>query len=557
MPAAVSGWTVRRRYRHILQTLARHGLGFSLARYGLAGLIPFHRGWLGHPPQADPYTQAQHLRLALEELGVAFIKLGQVLSTRADLLPPEFIEELSRLQASVPPVPFEEMEAVLREELGEDYLSRFARFDREPLAAASIGQVYRARLRTGPEVVVKVQRPGLRAEVAVDLAILRRLARRALRTRAGEVMDVSDLMEEFALTLERELDYVAEGRNADRFRANLKNVAWVRIPRVFWEHSTTRVLTMEAATGVRSDDEEALDRLGLDRHDLAVRSARLLLKMVFEDGFFHADPHPGNFFLGEDGSLTLVDFGMVGSFGEVQRERLVALLGALARQDAEALVEAMLDLGAGLSALQRQALTQEVGRLLSKYAERTLADISLQVLMTELFQVAYRHRLRLPSNLALLAKTVAMAEGLGRRLDPGFRFMDVLLPYSRRLLLREYGPRGFSRRLPLLAEELLEATPRLPGTLYRVLRRAERGDMSWQADARQYADLTALLRGAAARLAASVLLAGLLVAAAVLIQATHDHPASPWHLLAGVTLASAGGLALWFLRALRRWANPP
>ncbi len=557
MQPAASGWTVRRRYRHILQTLARHGLGFSLARHGLAGLIPFHRGWLGHPPQADPYTQAQHLRLALEELGVAFIKLGQVLSTRADLLPPEFIAELSRLQASVPPVPFEAVEAVLREELGEDYARRFASFDRQPLAAASIGQVYRARLRTGQEVVVKVQRPGLRAEVAIDLAILRRLARRALRTRAGQVMDVTDLMEEFALTLERELDYVSEGRNADRFRANLRNVPWVRIPRVFWEHSTTRVLTMEAATGVRIDDEEALDRLGVDRHALAVRSARLLLKMVFEDGFFHADPHPGNFFIREDGSVTLVDFGMVGSFSEVQRERLVALLGALARQDAEALVEAMLDLGAGLSALERQALTQEVGRLLSKYAERTLADISLQVLMTELFQTAYRHRLRLPSNLALLAKAVAMAEGLGRRLDPGFRFMDVLLPYSRRLLLREYGPRGLTRRLPLLVDEFLAATPRLPGTLYRVLRRAERGDMSWQVDARQYADLTALLRGAAARLATSVLLAGLAVAAAVLFLATHGQPASAWHLLASATLVFTGALSLGFLRALRRWANPP
>lgn len=543
-------WTVRRRYRHILQVLARHGLGYSLARAGLGGLFPFHKGWLGHAPQPAPYTRPQHLCLALQELGPAFIKLGQILSTRADLLPPDFIRELSRLQADVPPVPFADLAGVLAADLGPDFRRRFARLDETPLAAASIGQVHRARLHTGEEVVVKVQRPGVADEVAVDLLILRRLARRGARTALGRLVDLEGLIDEFALTLERELDYEEEGRNADRFRRNLAGEPGIVIPKVYWDLTTARVLTLEYVTGARIDDPAALDRLGIDRRALAERCARLYLKMIFEDGFFHADPHPGNFFVGDDGTLLLIDFGMVGHFNEANREQLIALLRAMIRQDAEALVDSILDLGAGLTAVERQAVTQDLQRMITRYADRSLAGISMETLMNDILRLAFRHHLRLPANLTLLTKTLAMAEGLGRRLDPDFRAMDVLAPFSRRLLIEEYGPKGMRRRLPLLAVELADAVPRLPGVLFRLLRRAERGDLAVGLEARQFADLARTLDGAAERVAGAVLAAALLISLSLLLALHRDHP-DPlvrWALLGG--FLSALGLVL--RRLLRR-----
>lgn len=551
----VEGWTVRRRYRYMLKTLARHGLGYSVARIGLSGLIPFHRGLLGHPHQDAPFTQPQHLRLALQELGTAYIKLGQILSTRADLLPPEYIAELSRLQSEVPPVPFAALAEVMAEEMGPDFRERYDQLDESPLAAASIGQVHRARLKSGEEVVVKVQRPGVREEVAVDLIILRRLFRRAARTNIGRVVDLDGLFDEFALTLERELDYEEEGRNTDRFRKNLADIPGVYIPGVHWELITPRVLTMDLARGARIDDLAQLDRWGVDRHGLAVRSARVYLKMIFEDGFFHADPHPGNFFIQPDGTLVLIDFGMVGSFNETNRAQLVSLLLAMVRQDPEALIDSVLDLGAGLTAIERQEVTRDVQRLITRYADRALAGISMEGLMNDIFRIAYRHRLRLPANLSLLTKTLAMSEGLARRLDPEFRTMDVLTPYTRQLLYHEYGPRGLIRRLPALAAEMADAAPRLPGSLFRILRRAERGDLAFGLEAHQFADLTGAIRSAGNRLAAGFLAGALLVSMSLLVIAYRGEPGSLIGWLVRGGFAAALGLTLWWLRSVLRGSS--
>lgn len=541
-------WTVRRRYRHILRTLARHGLGYSLAGAGLGALIPFHRGALGHPPLKTPYTRPQHLRLALQELGTAFIKLGQILSTRADLLPPDYIQELSRLQSEVQPVPFGELAGIMAADLGADFRNRFAHLEEAPLAAASIGQVHRGRLKTGQEVVVKVQRPGVAEEVAIDLVILRRLARRAARGALGRMFDMEGLIDEFSLTLERELDYEEEGRNADRFRANLAAEPGVYIPRVYWDVTTPRVLTMEYVSGTRIDQPEEMERLGIDRHQVAVTCAHAYLKMIFEDGFFHADPHAGNFFVRPDGTIIFIDFGMVGFFNESHREQLVGLLRALIRQDAEALVESILDLGAGLTAIERQAVTQDLQRMLARYADRALSGISMETLMNDILRLAFRHRLRLPANLSLLAKTLAMSEGLGRRLDPDFRSMDVMAPFARRLLIDEYGPRGLWRRLPLMAAELADAAPRLPGLLFRILRRAERGDLALALEARQFADLSRTLRSVGDRVAGALVAAALLVSSAVLVLAFRDEPASPLSWVVRVGFLAALGLTLWQLR---------
>ncbi|MCI0527960.1 MAG: AarF/UbiB family protein, partial [Nitrospira sp.] len=315
-----------RRYREIVGILARHGLGWLVVQLGLGDLIPFHRGLLGHTRRQEPYTQPEHIRIALEDLGTTFTKLGQILSTRPDLVPPDYITQFSKLQDNAPPVPYSQVAEVIQRELGAPPEEIFKSFDVQPRASASIGQVHMACLPNDTLVVVKVQRPGVEAQVEEDLEVLADLANLAAqRTTLGEYLDIEGWMEEFAFTLHNELDYTQEGQNADRFRRNFAGEPTLHVPRIYWEYTTQRVLTMEEIQGIKISDLTALEAAGLDRHHIAENSARIMLTMVFEHGFFHADPHPGNFFVLPGGGIGLIDYGMVGRLDTSLREALARL----------------------------------------------------------------------------------------------------------------------------------------------------------------------------------------------------------------------------------------
>ncbi len=423
----------RRRAREIAHVLARHGLGWVAGPAGIGRMLPFHRRLLARRPA--PYTRPEHVRLALEDLGPTFIKLGQILSSRSDLLPPDYQNELARLQDQAPPEPWPVIARVLAEELGGVVQDAFAQVDPVPVAAASIGQAHAAVLRDGTEVIVKVRRPGVVEQVADDLALLERFADTAGRRldRAGRY-DIPGLARQFGGTLRAELDYRAEAANAERFAANFAGEPTIRIPRVFHELSTGRVLTLERVQGVKIDDLAGLDAAGIDRHALAVRAATLILQMVFRDGFFHADPHPGNFFVASDGTIGLVDFGMVGRLDTAARQSLVRALLAIARGDGEALVDAFVELGFAGAAADRAALRDDLTALVHEELGRPLGEVSLGELLRRTFGVIRRHRLVLPANLALLAKTIAMNEGLGAQLDPGFQLLDAVAAFA------SYGP---------------------------------------------------------------------------------------------------------------------
>jgi len=427
------GLSRRRRLRQIGSAATRHGLGFLAGPAGLGRLAPFQRGWLGHERRSSPYTRPEHLRLALEELGTTFVKLGQILSTRGDLLPPEYQVELARLQDAAAPVPTPAVLGTVAAELGCDAASMFATFDLQPLAAASIGQAHTATLLDGSEVVVKVRRPGVVAQVDEDLAILARLAGRAARrSQIARRYDLPGLAAQFSATLRAELDYVQEAHNAERFAANFANDPTVHIPAVHWEATTSQVLTLERLRGVKVSDAQALDATGLDRAALARSAASISLRMVFEHGFFHADPHPGNFFVEADGTIGLVDFGMVGSVDDTTRRRLAALLAGFATGDGDALVEGVLALGAASGAVDRRRLREDLLGLAVEQLDRPLGDVSLGSLLGEVLTVVRRHHLVLPAELALLVKTIAMCEGVGAQIDPSFRLASVLLPFVAR-----------------------------------------------------------------------------------------------------------------------------
>jgi ubiquinone biosynthesis protein len=379
--------------------------------------------------------RATRLRLILEDLGATAIKIGQILSTRPDVVGPVYVAELSRLQDAAPPEARGVVEAVIASELGSPPTVCFASFETTPMAAASIGQAHAAVGHDGRPLVVKVRRPGVAAQVRVDLDILERSAHLLARfVRVARRYDLVGLADQFAATLRAELDYLVEAANAERFARNLAGRSDVRIPRVYRNETSTRVITLEMLHGMKPDNLGALREAGVDLPALARRCADVMLTMIFEHGFFHADPHAGNFFVEDNATIGLIDFGMVGRLDASTRDALVRVLIAVAAADTEQLVDATMRLGVITGSVNRDALLRDFDAILQQQLAQPLGDVKVGQLLFDVMVAMRRHRLRLPASLALLAKTFAMSEGLAARLDPEFRMTPFVLPYVQRLV---------------------------------------------------------------------------------------------------------------------------
>jgi ubiquinone biosynthesis protein len=507
-----------RRFQQIAQILARHGFGELLDLLGAAPVFPLARALRRRPSLGPP----QRLRMALEELGPTFVKLGQVLSTRPDLLPPAYIAELARLQDTVPPAPWEPVRAQLEAELGAPVEKVFATLDPEPIAAASLAQVHAATLPDGAEVVVKVQRPDIEATINVDLDILADVARLLqTRTPLGELYDLPGIVEEFAATLRAELDFYREGHNADRFRANFADEPYLYIPKVYWEYTTRRVLVMERIRGIKIDDIAALDAAGYDRYRIGLHAARMVIKEVLEDGFFHADPHPGNFFVMPGEVIGAMDFGMVGYLSRRTRTDLVRLYVAAIQLDEEAVVDQLVRMGVVGGAVDRMGLQHDIGRLLRKYAGLPLKAIRAWDMVEEAMPIAFRHHLRLPSELWLLGKTLAMMEGVGLKLVPDFDMFAVSRPYVQRFMREMASPRAWMPSLIRGMGDWAQLLDMLPRTGMQLLTRAERGELEVSLRHQELGRALVYLDRLANRLALSILLAALIVGLALLVPAFH------------------------------------
>ena len=551
--------TTHQRLGQIAATMARHGFGFVVVQLGLGRLVPFERGWFGHARRAAPYTRPEHLRLMVEELGTTFIKLGQVLSTRPDVLPPDSVTELSKLQDDVPPVSSEAIAEVIVRELGAPAGELFREFDPVPLASASIGQVHRAVLSGGEEVVVKVQRPGVEVVAERDLEILLHLARLVSeRTGLGEQYDLVGLVEEFGATLRDELDYTREGRNADTFRELFRDEPSLVIPRVHWTHTTARVLTMERLQGIKVSDVDALDAAGIDRRALAERAVAIMLQEVFVHGFFHADPHPGNFFVLEGGRIGLMDFGMVGRLDETTKAALLRIAVAVSRRDPDRLVDALLAAGLGGESASRAALRRDLGHLVNRHIDRPLKDIVAREFVNEMHEVIRRHRLQMPTELAQLIKLIAMSEGLGVRLDPEFRLFEFAAPYFQKFWLEGRSPLALSRKLGADLFDLADLSVGLPRRAERLLTRIEREGLPTAVRLQGLDPVMAELSRIANRLSLSILLAALIVGLALLMQLYHPpfwpRIAAPFFYLSAAAAVALGGWLVWSM--VRRPGNP-
>lgn len=457
------------RYRVIAETLARHGLGVLLGASGIERFIPFHRTLARVTHRSENYSTAQHVRLALEELGPTFIKLGQVLSTRSDLLPPSYVTELALLQDSLSPVPEDVIREVLETELGGPVEKVFAEFDLKPLASASIGQAHAATLLDGTEVVVKVRRPGAAEQIEVDLEILHNLAAQAARRWEDAAdYDLPGLAEEFSRTLRGELDYLGEGRNAERFAENFADNPGVHIPQVYWETTTSRVLTLERIHGLKVSDLDALDRAAIDRPALAAHATQVVAQMIFDDGFFHADPHPGNLFIEPGGRIGLIDFGMVGVVDAELRERLGLLLVALARKDPHRVAAALAKLSTSTTPVNLRELSADLVPVIELYDGLPLAEISAGRMIRELLSVLRRRHLQLPREFSLVLKMVIMTEGMGVSLDPDFQLEEVLSPYAQRLVANRYSLASLRRHLSDAGVDAFEIATQVPIQLRRL-----------------------------------------------------------------------------------------
>jgi ubiquinone biosynthesis protein len=543
------------RLHEIASVFVRHGLGDLVRRLGLADALERAGQVLNREHAADlarlePPVQ---VRLALEELGPAFVKLGQVLAGRADLLGPAWIAELQRLHSRVPAVPFEALRPQLREDLGGEPEAVFAHFDPEPLAGASIAQVHRATLKDGTEVVVKVRRPGIQDVVEADLRLLERLAVMA----EDELPQLRpyrprQLVREFARSLRRELDLAAECRSAERVATNLAALGFVAIPRVHWAHTGPRVNVQDRVQGISGEDLAQVDASGLDRQLLARRGAQAVLKMIVEDGFFHADPHPGNVFYLPDNRLAFIDFGMVGRLTQRRRDELLRLLLGLVQREPQAVADVLLDWTGNDHGAHLTQLETEIETFVDQYHGTPLAQLSLAGMLADVTTILREHRLALPADLALLIKAFVSLESMGRGLDPGFHMATEALPLLRGVVRARWQPRAIGQRAWKALGRGLALAEQLPHDLSSLLRRARRGRLQVGLELAHLRRVGDQLDRAASRLSLALVIAALIIGSSIVMTVSGGPTllGLPAFGLLGFLGALVGGL--WLLRSVWR-----
>lgn len=513
-----------KRYREVTQILVAHGFGWFIDGVGLADVLDHPRRWLRlSRPERTALTTAERMRRAMEQLGPTFVKLGQLASVRRDVLPLDLIEELSKLQDEVAPEPIERVKFVLQAELGQPWSDVFRELDEIPVGSASIGQVHRARLRTGEEVAVKVQRPGMERQIRVDLEILMDLARMAERRFDwARHYRLAEVVEEFRLTLVRELDYETEGRNADKIRNIHSDEGGIRIPHVYWDWTTERVLVMEYLDGVKLTQPQAMKDAGCDTRKAAETIVRAVLTEMLQHGFFHADPHAGNLALLPSGELAIMDFGMAGRLTPELQRHLAGLVMALMRRDSEAILRTLYRMGVVPDDVDNRRLHRDVEALRDKYYDEAFHDISLGTATADLFAIAFRHRIQIPSDLTLVGKTLMTLEGVVEQLAPDFRILDIAEPFGRKMLKDRFHPKNLKRQTLKSALDAFDMLIDVPQQLRGVLRSIQRGRVKLDLNLnntdhlmRQLTQISNRLSLTVLLLSLSIFLAGLMVASSL------------------------------------------
>jgi ubiquinone biosynthesis protein len=526
------------RLHEITSVFIRHGLGDLVRRAGIAGVLERAGQMLSWGARAESarLEPAQRARLALEELGPTFVKLGQLMATRVDLFPPAWIAEFEKLLTDTPPVAFAELLPEVERALGRSPFAVFRDLDPVPIASASIAQVHRAKLADGTPVVLKIRRPGIRAKVEADLRLLAQIAQ-LIESEIPEARryQPAEIAAQFARSLERELDLAVEARHVERLAKNFEGDPHIVIPKVYGEWTSEVMNVQEHVAAIPGTDLAAVRAAGLDPKLLAARGVESTLKMILIDGFFHADPHPGNVLFLPENRIVMIDCGMVGRLSPLRRNQVVDLLAGLARLDEEAMIDVLLD-WAGDAYVDEARLAADVNELVYDYEGVPLKDIRIGALIREFAAIIRRHSIVLPPDLTLMFKALITMEGLGRQFDPEFHIVEHLTPMIRRAVAERYQPAGLVRRGRGALAQVANLVTSVPRDLARLLRDARRGKTRIDLDLKRLDHFGRQLDRTIDRATMGIMTASLVIGSAIVMTV----PEGPSVL--GVPLLSAVGV---------------
>ncbi len=543
-----------RRYLNIVRVLSTYGFDHALEVIGLSDVVARSQKLFDRKrPDIARLTAAERMRLALEELGPTFVKLGQLLSTRPDVMPRSFVVEFEKLQDSVPSFLFEEALIQIAAELGAPVEQFFAEIDPEPLAAASIAQVHRARLITGEDVVIKLRRPGIVAVVEADISALMALASLAERYFSGsELYDPVAVVREFARTIRREMDFSREAHTIEKFRDNFVKTPWMYFPKVYWQQTSKAVLTMEYIAGVKISDRDTLFAQGLDGKLIARRGADSFLEMVLTHGFFHGDLHPGNILILPDNVICLLDYGIVGRLDAGLKTFLADILTAIVKRDMDEVVSLLLFAGDVSDSLDSRSLKRDLSNFMDGYYEMPLKEIEVGRMLMEFVEIITMYSIRIQPDLTLLAKSLVLIEGSGRALDPNFDMVAHLRPFIVKEIRQKISPRRVSREINQVIVSYLNLARNIPRDLKEIINRVNRNKFKIDLEHRGLDKFTAEFDRSINRLSTSMILAAIIIGSSISMQADKGPKIMDLPVFAFIGYSVAGVVGLWLVYAIIR-----
>jgi ubiquinone biosynthesis protein len=543
------------RYRQILAVLFKYGFGdlielLKIEQYIEVGLQLISKN---RRSRIEKLSRAERVRMAFEELGPTYIKLGQVLSTRPDLVPVDFSNELSKLQDNVPSFAFSAAKRIIETEFGSPLEELFDFFDEAPFASASIGQVHKAGLKDGETVAVKVQRPSIKKIIEVDLEIMLHLAMLVERN----IIEIAlyrpvKIIEEFARTLEKEIDYTIEATSMERFARHFLNDPAIYIPKVFRDMTTEHVLTMELVDGIKVSEIDRLDEAGLDRKTITVRGANFYLKQVFDFGFFHADPHPGNIFILPDNVICLLDFGMTGSVDRQTRENFVDFIDSVAHRHEAKATQVLLKLTSWDDEPDIRQLERDVTDFMGQHLYKPLKNIEVGKLLSHLLNLISRHRLMIAPDIFLMMKTMATIEGVALILDPDFDMIAQTAPFIRRIKLSRFHPERIADDLIQLVSEMLQFVEKFPKDMLEIARLIRQQKLSIKMEHKGFDAMLATHDRISNRISFSIIIAALIIGSALIVISEIPPLFYGISLIGIVLFSTAAIMGIWLLVAILR-----
>lgn len=547
-----------RRTREIIQVLVKYGFEDLITNSTLRTFVSESRRltWMRQERPVFEYTRWERIRMVAEELGPTFIKLAQILSNRPDMLPEPLIKEFEKLQDKVPPFPYAKAKQIVESEIGRDLDDIFLEFNEKVLASASIGQVHRARLKTGEEVVVKIQRPGVKDTVEMDLSILKEGVKRADRyLKTQGLLNAQDIVRAFERSMSKELDYTNEARNIERFRAMYKDMRTLYIPKVFREYSTSRVLVIEFANGCKITDVAQLKSWGLDPLKIVENGMDIYLTMIFEHGFFHADPHPGNVLVRRDGVICLIDFGMVGQLMNQDKQAFAGVFIAMAQQDPKSMAVNMRRLAIEDDITDMRAFQYDLNELIEDYSTQNVSEGSIADMTAALQKIMFDYQMKVPGGIFLIFRAFAILEGIGKIMHPNFNTYEFIRPYGAKIIKARLAPQNLFNEFSYRVDALTSFLNTLPTDIRALLQKAQKGKLHFEVELQGYGYLLKKMDSITNRISITLIIAALIIGSSITMTA-HFPPEQmskygiPYISLAGI--GTATGLFVILMYAIIR-----